>query len=148
MAKTRYVVGFAFDHKLEGVLLCQKNRPEWQAGKLNGLGGKIENGESPIEAMIREFKEEAGLDHHGWTYVGMRTMKDVFDLHLFATRIHMSDLAKAAAFETDEPNLLLPVNFNNLHVQGIPGLVWNVAMALECLQTHEPFTFHMEHYRP
>jgi len=31
-------------------------------GKWNGLGGKIETGESPEECAIREVKEESGLD--------------------------------------------------------------------------------------
>ena len=30
-------------------------------GKWNGLGGKCEPDESPLEAAIREFKEESGL---------------------------------------------------------------------------------------
>ena len=31
-------------------------------GKWNGLGGKFEQGESPEECVIREVKEESGLD--------------------------------------------------------------------------------------
>lgn len=54
-----YVVCFAFtpDGK---VILIRKNRPEWQAGKLNGVGGKIEEGESVHQAAVREFFEETG----------------------------------------------------------------------------------------
>ena len=55
----RYVLGFAF-HPARGVVLIRKNRPEWQAGKLNGVGGKIERGELPEQAMAREFEEETG----------------------------------------------------------------------------------------
>jgi NTP pyrophosphohydrolases including oxidative damage repair enzymes len=55
----RYCLGFAF-HPVKGVVLIRKNRPEWQAGKLNGVGGKIEAGESPEQAMAREFEEETG----------------------------------------------------------------------------------------
>lgn len=57
----RYVVGFLFDGA-GNVVLIQKNRPQWQAGLLNGPGGKIEDGEFPAEAMRREFKEETGVD--------------------------------------------------------------------------------------
>jgi 8-oxo-dGTP pyrophosphatase MutT (NUDIX family) len=56
----RYVVGFCFDFNHENVLLICKNRPDWQAGRLNGLGGKIEDGESPLTAVGREFAEETG----------------------------------------------------------------------------------------
>lgn len=43
------------------VLLIRKNRPSWQAGKLNIIGGHVEDGESPIEAAIREVLEETGI---------------------------------------------------------------------------------------
>jgi 8-oxo-dGTP diphosphatase len=59
-----YVLGFAFTEDYAGfnrVMLIQKLKPEWQAGKLNGIGGKIELGETPHRAMAREFFEEAGL---------------------------------------------------------------------------------------
>ena len=40
------------------ILLVQKIKPSWQKGFYNGVGGKIEEGETPIEAMHREWKEE------------------------------------------------------------------------------------------
>ena len=44
------------------VLLVLKDKPEWQKGKLNLPGGKIEEGESPEQAATRELKGEAGYD--------------------------------------------------------------------------------------
>lgn len=58
---TAYVVGFAFD-PLGKVYLIRKNRPTWQVGLLNGIGGKVEPFESSIAAMSREFFEECGVD--------------------------------------------------------------------------------------
>ncbi len=58
---TEYVVGFAFDSQVSSVLLIRKTKPEWQAGRWNGVGGKVEPGESPVDAMVREFEEETGL---------------------------------------------------------------------------------------
>jgi 8-oxo-dGTP pyrophosphatase MutT (NUDIX family) len=58
---TAYVCGFAFDTERR-VYLILKNKPHWQAGLLNGIGGKIEPGETSLRAMAREFKEEAGVD--------------------------------------------------------------------------------------
>lgn len=62
----RYVLGFAFDASLENVALIRKNRPDWQAGYLNGIGGKVEENEDDIIAMIREFREEAGILIEQW----------------------------------------------------------------------------------
>jgi 8-oxo-dGTP diphosphatase len=56
-----YVCGFLFTPERDRVLLIRKNRPAWQAGKLNGIGGKIEPGETPAQAMVREFREETSL---------------------------------------------------------------------------------------
>lgn len=59
MGYVRYVVGFSFDKSREFVILIKKNRPEWQRGRLNGIGGKIEpGGETPEQAMVREWAEE------------------------------------------------------------------------------------------
>ena len=52
------MLGFLF--KDGYVALIQKNRPDWQKGKLNGIGGHIEEGETPDQAMEREFYEETG----------------------------------------------------------------------------------------
>lgn len=60
MSKIRYVVGFVFSQDRTKVLLIRKNRPEWQAGRLNGIGGKIESNETALAAMAREFAEECG----------------------------------------------------------------------------------------
>lgn len=68
-----HVLGFAFDESLQQVLLLRKNRPKWAAGKVNGLGGKLEPGELPEQAMSREFLEECGLrvPPEKWVYLGM-----------------------------------------------------------------------------
>ena len=74
-----YVCGFMMSYDLMQFLLIRKTHPEWQKGKLNGIGGKIERlenllnysptiskpeyreYETPFEAMIREFHEETGI---------------------------------------------------------------------------------------
>jgi hypothetical protein len=60
-----YTVGFIFDPRFEIVALMRKNRPAWQAGKLNGIGGKFEavDNNNPRVCMLREAKEEAVWEH-------------------------------------------------------------------------------------
>jgi len=58
-----YTLGFMFSENKQEVLLIQKDRLEWQAGKLNGIGGKQEpNDSTSLDTQIREFKEETGID--------------------------------------------------------------------------------------
>ena len=63
-----YCLGFAFSRDLTRVLLIRKLRPAWQAGRLNGIGGKLEPGETALEAMRRECREETGLNIEDWDY--------------------------------------------------------------------------------
>lgn len=57
----KYVCGLMFNQKKESIVLIRKNRPDDQFGRLNGIGGRINDGESVIDAMSREFHEEAGV---------------------------------------------------------------------------------------
>lgn len=70
MEKTQdYVLGFMFSNEVGywgDCALIRKMRPEWQAGLLNGIGGKIEGIESPTSAMVREFEEETGYKQEQW----------------------------------------------------------------------------------
>lgn len=61
-----YVVGFLFSIDRRQVVLIQKKRPSWQAGRYNGPGGRIEAGETAHEAMRREFAEETGVSVRNW----------------------------------------------------------------------------------
>lgn len=45
----------------DDVLLVHKNKPDWQKGRLNLVGGKVEEGEDAITCAVRELKEETGL---------------------------------------------------------------------------------------
>lgn len=59
----RYVIVYvANPFREDKILLVTKDKPEWQKGKLNLLGGKVEDDEIPAEAAIRELKEESGLE--------------------------------------------------------------------------------------
>jgi 8-oxo-dGTP diphosphatase len=64
-----FCLGFCFYIDSEGVTslaLIRKIFPKWQRGKLNGIGGHVEPGETPKAAMTREFEEEAGAHIETW----------------------------------------------------------------------------------
>jgi len=60
----QYVCGFIRDK--DNIALVRKNKPTWQAGKLNGIGGGIEPGEKAHDAMPREWQEETGMVFDDW----------------------------------------------------------------------------------
>lgn len=68
----KYVLGFIFDEYAQNrILLIKKNRgPNDIKGKWNALGGKIEEGETPLQAIGREINEEAGIDIENWVNFG------------------------------------------------------------------------------
>ncbi len=62
-------IGFVF---YGGRVLLVRRRPEsrWGANKWACVGGKIEEGESPLEAFKREVKEETNLDVVNVKFIG------------------------------------------------------------------------------
>ncbi len=48
-----------------------KRADDIHAGKWNGLGGKFEPGESPEQCVIREIREESGLELKDPRFVGL-----------------------------------------------------------------------------
>jgi 8-oxo-dGTP diphosphatase len=88
----QYVLGFAFDEfDSDRVVLIKKNRPEWQAGLLNGVGGKVEKYEVEIEAMVREFREETGYSTNVDEWKKVAELRDEheekFVVHIYAAKI-------------------------------------------------------------
>lgn len=61
MKRYHYVLVFPFTLDLRSIWLIEKQKPNWQKGLLNGIGGKVETGESAIIAAQRELEEETGL---------------------------------------------------------------------------------------
>ena len=59
--KRRYSAVALFSQDLEHVLLIHKQKPAWQAGKANFPGGKVDAGETPEQALVRELEEELGI---------------------------------------------------------------------------------------
>lgn len=59
--KLIYVLGIAVDTSKSKTVVLVKNQPAFLKGLFNGLGGKVDAGESLTEAMAREFKEECDV---------------------------------------------------------------------------------------
>ncbi|MGG5812563.1 NUDIX domain-containing protein [Falsiroseomonas sp. CW058] len=100
----RYVLGFALSLDRRSVMMIRKLRPSWQAGLLNGVGGRIEDGETPAAAMRREGWEEAGVDLDWSPLATLRG--EGFHIEAFEA---FSDEIWRAFSKTDEPVGVYPV---------------------------------------
>lgn len=120
-----YVVGFLFRLGGDEVALIRKNKPAFQKGLLNGVGGKVEPDELPISAMIREFEEEAGAYILGWRHYATMTLKDGGKVYFFESHEEAELESK-----TDEEVSWYPVA--HLRQYGIlSSLSWLVPLALD-----------------
>lgn len=126
MKQTDYVLGFAFYE--DKVLLIQKQRPLWQKGLYNGIGGHIEAGEKPADAMAREFKEEAGivLPANGWRQF---LILEGIEFKVYCFACYDLFITKSAEQMTDEGIYWFRVG--NIKCPRILNLDWIIPMALD-----------------
>lgn len=120
-----YTAAFVFDATNLGlVMLIEKNRPSWQAGKLNGIGGHLEPGETPLECVQREFHEETGVRVQDFELFCELTDGSNWRVHFFK-----GTTAHEGQSMTDEK--VVWINSRYLHEIDnlIPNLRWLIPMA-------------------
>jgi len=121
-----YVAGLLFSDEGDRVALILKNRPAWQAGKFNAIGGKIELNETPEAAMRREFIEEANVDAT-WQFRFTLGNPGLWGVHFFScySSAAMADLQTM----TDEP--IEVIEIHALPENLIPNLRWIIPLLLD-----------------
>ena len=127
--RKEYVVGFVFNSDRDLVLLVRKERPDWQKGFLNGVGGLIEPEEGAYEAMVRECKEEAGLVLTGWEEFCRLSGKDYI---VYFFKNFVSD-KKLSLFKNLTDERLEIWNYPFIitrNKQILPDLLWLLPLAL------------------
>ena len=147
-----YVAGFMLDTSLRHVALIKKNRPAWQLGKYNGIGGAIMSSESPIDAMVREFQEETGCvtcasDWH--EYANLRDAQYEWIVHWFWNISKLSTLRELGS-PTDEIVKIVHVSdvlLQNWHaaiemLTFMPNLNWLLQMAINNIHGEDKCSYH------
>jgi len=131
MEKIKYVCGFCFNNERNKVALIWKEKPDWQKGKLNGIGGHVEKTDKSIyDAMQREFLEETGvnIDVNEWLlfadYVSEKYV--VYFMKTFTSKIdNVKTITDEKVYVCDIDQL----DFKNK----IPNLKWLIPLALDPL---------------
>lgn len=137
----RYVLGFAFDDTGENVVLIQKTKPAWQAGKYNGVGGKIEGEEGPFHAMVREFYEEAGVMTTADNWAAFATMNGPdWRCDIFYTFNNF--VLRNASTHTDEKIEIFRADFLPVTISNVP---WLIAAARNHKQNGGEFTLEVKY---
>lgn len=87
MQTKKYTVCVLLNKDGTKVLLTRKDRTMF-AGKLNGVGGKVDDSEEPWEGALREIKEEASVDKmdiERFSWLGTLTIPEHCDLNAVGT---------------------------------------------------------------
>ncbi len=135
----KYTLALLFDQTKTQILLMKKSKPEWQKGKLNGIGGKIEADETPLACIVREIQEETSikLDPTTLTFIGNIGDHD-WTMAVF-TQIYQGSTADAQSLEA-EPIAWFSIDALPKHT--LANLRWMIPYALEFLDEGrlEPFS--------
>ncbi len=119
------MLAFLFTEDRRQVVLMRRTRPAWQAGRVNGLGGALLEGEQVMAAARREVREESGVDVGGW--VEVLVWEDAeYRMHVVRA---VSELARAARTMEDQEVFLAEVHALPANVIG--NLRWLVPLALD-----------------
>lgn len=140
-----YVLGFLFNEERNSVILIQKEKPKWQAGLLNGVGGKIEKTDyrddgkegSIRNAMVREFYEETGVVTDKWKW------RSFTEMHgkgwIVYCYCHFNTAAWSAVKTlTSELIVTVPIAELSIH-KTVSNIPWLIPMALDENYGNPPF---------
>ncbi|KHD34976.1 DNA mismatch repair protein MutT [Clostridium acetobutylicum] len=88
MDQLRYTI--CFIKREDEVLLLNREKPSWM-GSWNGVGGKFQNSETPMECILREIHEETGMKFQEAKFKGIVTWdegdKDIGGMYLFLIEV-------------------------------------------------------------
>lgn len=123
----QYVAGLMFSEDRSKLAMVIKNRPAWQEGLFNAIGGKIEPGESAIHAMVREFEEETGVRTTVGSWDHFITLSGAFGSVVFF-RCNSNEVHGVKTMEDEVIQLVDP---RRLPSNMIGNLNWIIPLAMD-----------------
>jgi 8-oxo-dGTP diphosphatase len=121
--KQRYCCGFVFSYDQKQVLLMLKNKPDWQRGRYNGIGGKCEEGEPYYAAMAREQREEILGHVESWRQFAILDTVGA-EIAFFFGHGHVGQMLSR------ESEIVQVFDVDKLPLNAIPNVRWLMPMAL------------------
>lgn len=136
--KELMTVGFLFSQDKEKVVLIEKRHPDWQKGKLNGVGGHVQLSdgnmrlESTVVAMSREMKEETGLviPHELWQPFAIMEGED-WKVTVYKAILPNDIPGQLQQLTDEDPKWCEVDDIVNGRLVTIPNLRWLIPMALD-----------------
>lgn len=142
---TKYVLGFLFNPAGTSVWLVhkQKHALPGQLHKFNGLGGKVESGETAGQAMRRECKEEAGLEIDSWFWFCVMHGSERDGEWVVECFVGYTDQIPHPMGDEDP---CFSFDVNDLPLACLPTVRWLVPMALTMARGETEGIFRVEKY--
>jgi 8-oxo-dGTP diphosphatase len=140
----KYVLCFLFNKELTNVALIIKTKPEWQKGCLNGIGGKIEDGETPFKAICRELYEECGAKIAKGSLInfcimsGTNNDNEKFIVNCFTGYYKLSQLKTKTEEEIVIYGVDRAISLKNEPLKRIDNVPWLVLLAIYFLKGGRP----------
>jgi 8-oxo-dGTP diphosphatase len=126
---TKYVMGLLFSKDCSKIALIRKQKPEWQLGLLNGVGGKVEDGETYLQAMTREAKEEANIKAD-WKEIC--TLRDLNEENFVVACFYAVDcILDVTTVESEIVGIYEVNDIITRKEKTIPNIPWLVNLALD-----------------
>lgn len=126
---TNYVCGFLFDKTLNLVVLIEKLKPSWQKDYWNGVGGHVEAGETSLQAMTREFNEEAGLELTNWRQYCTLRGQD-FQVDFFWATLDADKVMEVKTMTDEKLGIWSLARVSMWSFPLLPNLRWILPMAI------------------
>jgi 8-oxo-dGTP pyrophosphatase MutT (NUDIX family) len=99
MEKIQYSLVYVFTEDLSKVFLLHIDKPgKFGHGTINGVGGKVDPTEKPLDSMIREFQEETGQLITHWNKLGIY-IGDDYIVHTYVSAVKEAYLKEYAGAE-------------------------------------------------
>ena len=131
MKMEHYSLGFIFS---KSKVLLQVAKAPWMQNRWNGIGGHIEEDETPIQTMLRETEEEIGIGKYcNWKH-RITMLCPGGTVFIFSTKLQTFSNIR---FDASREQQIRAFSMNDLPEHRMSNIDWMINICLEN-PTHPP----------